>query len=168
MTQNINTSLSVNLTTVEAITLGSSTNNFPVPSLYSHSWAPGTLADSANLHWESGAVTLAGGASVTYTLSALIDTVGRSIALVGVRFLMLAVTVRSAGDKLTLGGAALNPWAAPFGAAAQTLTVWDLLLLTASNTDRFAVTAGASDQLKITNSGTSPITFNLTLGGVNA
>src|SRR5256885_12990528 len=45
-------------------------------------------------------------------------------------------------------------------------SVWDLLVLSVYNTtDKYAVTASSSEQLKITNSGSNPIVFEIAILG---
>lgn len=111
-------------------------------------------------------VTLNSAGTVTYTLTTLTDDATRAITLAGgVRFLMLTVTSRTAGDFLTVGAAASNPWVAPFAGTTPALKIFDLLILGVGNTDKYAVAAGSAEQLKIVNSGSNPITFKLALLG---
>ena len=132
----------------------------------------GTSATAAaiNLQYIEGAGnqrTLAAAASVTLTLSNLTDQLGRNFSMVGgVRALALIVTSRTAGDFLTVGAAASNPLTSLFSGTTPALKVWDLLILGVYNTaDKYAVAASSADQLKITNSGSNPITFELALLG---
>ncbi len=111
-------------------------------------------------------VTLNGSASVTYTLTALTDDATRAITLAGgVRVLYLSVTSRTAGDFLTVGAAASNPWTSIFAGTTPALKVFDLLVLGVGSTDKYAVTNASNEQLKIINSGSNPITFKLALLG---
>lgn len=111
-------------------------------------------------------VTLNSGASVTYTLTNMTDDTARTISMAGgVRFVMIAVTSRTAGDYLTVGQAATNPWTSPFVGTTPGLKVWDLAVLGVGSTDKYAVAAGSNEQLKITNSGSNPITFKPALLG---
>jgi hypothetical protein len=135
-------------------------------------FANGTSATAAaiNNQYVEGANnqrTLAAGASVTLTLSALVDQLGRTVSMAGgVRALAIIVTSRTAGDFLTVGAAATNPWTALFSGTTPALKVWDLLVLSVYNTaDKYAVTAASSEQLKITNSGSNPITFEIAILG---
>ena len=105
-------------------------------------------------------------ASVTYTLTSLTDDIARTVTLAGgVRLVLLSVTSRTAGDYLTVGAAASNPWTSPFAGTTPALKVFDLLVLGIGSTDKYAVANGSNEQLKIVNSGSNPITFKLALLG---
>jgi hypothetical protein len=166
---NISTAIKLQFQVLETVTAGLAVaQGLTFEKLSTTSFSAGTGADQADLHWEKKAVTLAAGASVTYTLSALADDLGRAVALVGVRALLIEITARTAGDYLTVGNAGTNPWAAPFGGGTQTAKVFKRLLLVADKTDKYAVAAGSSDQLKITNSGAASVTFDVAAVGVSA
>lgn len=125
----------------------------------------GTIASVLDLHWEKAAVTLASSGTVTYTLSALTDDLGRTVALARVRFVLLQITTKTANDALTIGNAATHPWLAPFGGTTPTITVRDLWLIVDNSPAGLVVTSSSSDQLLITNSGSSSITFNIYIAG---
>lgn len=123
-------------------------------------WGNGTGADQIDLHFEKGtdfAVwTLAGGASLELTLSALLDALNRTVACAKVVDFEVVVTSRTAGDYLTLGGSTTNPWTTgPWGSG--TLKVFDYLCFSVRKSDSFAVNTGSSDRLKFTNSGSNPM-----------
>src|SRR6185437_5563230 len=69
-------------------------------------------ADSIDAHYEDAGVTLAAGASKTYTLSALTDSLPRSIPFVSLHTFILTITPRTAGDYLTIGPGATHGWTA--------------------------------------------------------
>lgn len=124
------------------------------------------LALNASFIKGANTVTLNASANTTYTLTALTDDAGRSITLAGgVRVLVIHVTSRTAGDYLTVGAAGTNPWTSPFNGTAPALKVFDLLVLGVGSTDKYAVTINSNEQLKVTNSGSNPITFKLALLG---
>lgn len=128
----------------------------------------GTVANVIDLHWElsgQNAVTLAASASVTYTLSALADTEGRTIALARVRKLLIWLVTRADGDFLSVGNAASHPWTGLCSSGTATLSVYDELLAVAANKVGLVVSSGSSDQLKITNSGSASITFGINISG---
>lgn len=111
-------------------------------------------------------VTLAAGASTTYTLTSLTDDLGRSLSMAGgVRYLIIYVTSRTAGDYLTVGAAATNPWTSIFSGTTPALKVFTLAILGVDSTDKYAVTAGSNEQLKIINSGSNSITFKIGILG---
>ncbi len=111
-------------------------------------------------------ITLAASASVTYTLTALTDGLGRAVSFAGgVRFWGILVTTRTAGDYLTVGAAASNPWTSPFAGTTPAIKVFDLLVLSVGSTDEYAVAAGSNEQIKIVNSGSNAITFKFIMAG---
>lgn len=131
----------------------------------SYTLVNGTAAGQIDLHFEKKAVTLAAGASVTYTLSALTDDLGRTVALVKVKTLTINPTTRASGDSLVVGNAGVHPWGGFVGGTAQTYTVYDVDQKVCS--EGVAVTSGTADQLKITNAGSASVTFNLQISGTS-
>ncbi len=131
-------------------------------------FANGTAANQCDLKW-SHTSTLAAGSNDTYTLSALTDGLGRSVAFARVRAILIVPQSTVDGDDLAVGGAATHEWLAITGSAGQTYLVkskgFDLKV--AMNTTGFPVTASTSDQLKIHNSGANPITYTITLVGAS-
>jgi hypothetical protein len=128
----------------------------------------GTVPYVIDLHWElSGvnSVTLASGASVTYTLSALTDTEGRTIAFARVHKLLIWLVTRTDGDYLIVGNAATHPWTGLCSSGTATLSVYDALAAVAANAVGLVVTSGSSDQVKIHNSGSASITFGINAAG---
>lgn len=168
---NITTDLRVQYTVLETISAGlagTSSQAIKFEDNVLYTLGSGTDALQADLHWEQKEVVLAGGGSTTYTLSALTDGLGRSVALVGVKYLVIRVLARTLGDYLVVGNAASNPWAAPFGSSGHTAKVYTTLALFADDDDKYAVTSGSSDQLKIANPGSNAITFRIGIVGVSA
>lgn len=130
------------------------------------------VSNGVNVSWTkagAAAVTLASAATVTYTLTALTDALGRSATFAGgVRGLWIRVTSRTAGDYLTVGAAGTNPWTSMFGGTTPTIKVFKFLCVAADLTDEYAVTASSNEQLKITNSGSNSITFEIGLIGCSS
>jgi hypothetical protein len=129
--------------------------------------AGGTVANVIDLKAEfaaiSGtAVTLAAGASITYTLSAMTDGLGRAVAFARLRRHVIRIIAKTSGNYLTVGGA---------GARQCTDIVNGTFKVTDEDRKTFAdgpgavVTAGTSDQVKILNSSANPITFEYALTG---
>lgn len=168
---NIATGLSIGLTVVEQLTLGFVTTPIQDQVLPVFNLTPGVGANQNDLHYEDVARVLAAGSTQTYTLSALTDVQGRTIALVKVRIFMIQVTARTAGDFLTVGdpgGVGTHVWTAIVGGSTQSFKVFDMELKVAVNTDGFAVTSGSNDQIRVTNSGSNPITFNFAVVGTSS
>jgi len=143
----------------------------PIYQFVNGSSTGGTVASTVDEHWElSGvnAVTLASSATVTYTLSALTDVAGRTIALARARKVLIWITSRSDGDYLSVGAATVHPWTAWISSGTVTVPVFDSLTMVAANKVGLVVNAGVSDQLKITNSGSNPITFGINISGCSS
>jgi hypothetical protein len=127
--------------------------------------ASGTVANVIDDHWELLSVTLASSASVTYTLSGLTDTAGRTVALARVHKLLIYITSKTGNDFLSVGNAASNPWTGHCSSGTALIKVFDALLLVGANATGYVVGSGSSDQLKILNSGSASITFNILVSG---
>ena len=160
---NLSGSIQVNLDLNEVIASGLDSGRLSLSRVPKQDFVSGTATNQCDLRW-SGSFTLAAGASTTLTVSALTDPLGRSVALRRVKILLVESDATLAGDKLTLGGAATHPWTA--------IGTFDVLPLgmeaKVGMGDGYPVNPGVSDQLLITNAGTHPITFRLTLAGCSA
>lgn len=165
---NCSSALITQLNTTETVALGAASQNVTDNIVQTLPFANGTGSGQIDQHWEKTSVTLAAGATVTYTLSALADLLGRTIPLVHVAALAIVVTSRTAADFLTVGdptASLAHPFSSHLGGATQSIKVFDLLVLGVGQTDGYAVGSGATDQLLIKNSGTNPITFSIGLIG---
>ncbi|MFL6141671.1 MAG: hypothetical protein ACJ72N_07350 [Labedaea sp.] len=108
------------------------------------------------------AVTLAAGASITYTLSAMTDGLGRAVAFARLRRHVIRIIAKTSGDFLTVGGAGARQC---IDIVNGTFKVTDEDRKTFADGPGAIVTAGTSDQVKILNSSTHPITFEYALTG---
>ena len=97
------------------------------------------------------AINLAGSATVTDTLSALTDALGKSIALADVQAIYLEADASNV-NNIVVGNAASHPWQGPFDAATDTVAIKPGGVLLLADPTGWAVTSGSSDQLKLTNS----------------
>lgn len=157
----------------ETITLGAASAQIgPVglpPTQYSYPYGTstgGTVASVIDLHYESAEITLASGASQTFTLSALTDAAGRAVAFARIReFLLWIKTKANAADRLDVGNAAAAPWDQLCSDVTKLVSVKDLLLHVDTSPAGMPVGSGTADQVKITNAGTGNITFQLFLKG---
>jgi hypothetical protein len=158
---NITNNLTVSDSMTEQLSYGAFAQVIPGGETPTWSWANGTGANLVDEHFEQS-YTLASGASVTLTLSALVDGLGRTAAFARVRKYYINMTTYVDGDYLTLGGAATNAWAAnPIAAC------YDFMLAVYPGVAGYVVASGSSDQLKITNSGANPITFLIAFAGAS-
>jgi hypothetical protein len=122
----------------------------------------GSGVGAGNIQYVFSKSATAAAAPITYTLSALVDDLNRTIALSKVRAWVLANLSQVDGQLLTVGGAATNPWLAPFGDVSDKLVVraGGVLVLAGPLATAYPVTAGASDQLKV-DPGANTIPFKL-------
>jgi hypothetical protein len=150
----------------ETLAYGLASESVQSEVLPSFALAAGTGSDQADLHWSKSGVQLTATGTTTYTLSALADDLGRTVALAKVKALLIYPTTRSAGDKLIVGAAASHPWNGPWGTGAKEVKA--LYLDVADLTDNWAVSSGSSDQLQITASGSNAITFDIAVVGTSA
>jgi hypothetical protein len=127
----------------------------------------GVTAGNIDTHFEK-AYTLATATSITLTLSALVDDLGRTMAFAKIKRLSINITAKTGNDSLVVGAAAANPVTSLMGGTTPTYTVRGYDLKTASDTNGFAVGVGASDQLKIANAGAASMTFTVAITGTSS
>lgn len=171
----VTASLKTTFTIAESLSIGpTSPSILEVPLITTQSYVAGAVAtsDGINAWWTKAgtlAVTLAAGASVTYTLTSLTDALARATTFVsGIKCLYIKVTSRTAGDYLTVGQAATNPWTALFVGTTPGIKVYKFFAIGTDLTDKYAVTAASNEQLKITNSGSNSITFEIGIVGCSS
>lgn len=167
MSQVVTQTISVNDLVTETLSFASTTSNISIQSQPSYSYTNGTTSTAIDFHYEH-TYTLASSASTTLTLSALTDDQGRTVAFVKVKKLSIYVTTKTGNDFLTVGAAASNPFTSILGGTTPTYIVRGYDLKVAQDTTGFAVTASASDQLKIVNSGSASMTFTVSISGTSA
>jgi hypothetical protein len=132
--------------------------------------ASGT-SNGINLHIEEALnpITLASGASITLTLSSLTDDLGRNFSMVGgVRLFSIYVTIRTAGDYLTLSPGSTHGWTGFLGGTTPTIKVYKYFAIAVDLTDVYPVVAATTDQITITNSGSHSMTFQYAFEGCNS
>jgi hypothetical protein len=138
---------------------------------YDRSFADGTAADQADKIWHDSR-TLASGASDDLDLNALTNTIFGStvtINMAKVKAILIVNTATTAGEDLTVGGAAAQEWTAWVGAAGDKVRVpADSCLLITNRKSGWSVTNGASDTLRVTNTGAGSITYKIAVLGTSA
>jgi hypothetical protein len=165
----IATSISARVSIVETVVNGLSTGNLPVSRSLDSNLGSGTGSGNNNLQF-SKAYTLAAGAAVTLTLSALTDDLGRAVPFARVKVFLADNTATTAdGYDLRVAAGATSGWTAPFDGTAGKFTAkaGGLAFLYAPLATAFPVGAGTSDQVTITNLGAGSVTFNIVISGVN-
>jgi hypothetical protein len=164
MPQVVTGNLNVSLTATETIAAGLASGQLS-PSL-AVALAFGAGTGSGNVQWVWSKSATAAAAPVTYTLSALVDDLGRTIALTKVRALVIAHLGTVDGQPLTAGGASSNPWLAPFADVSDKAVIraGGVLVLAGPLATAYPVTAGSSDQLKL-DPGANSIPFKIMIVG---
>lgn len=138
---------------------------------YDRSLPDGTGADQADKIWHATR-TLGASSHDDLDLTALARTLfgaSLSIGLAKVKALLVINTSTTAGEKLLVGGAAADAFAAPFnGDATSVVEVGpDSALLLANKKDGWAVTGGSSDVLRIANPNATSVTYKIALVGTS-
>ncbi len=153
----------LNSSFTETVTNGLITGSVGANVSYSKTWTNGSGADQVNYVFTKSA-TLAISTPVTLTLSALTDDSGRSIPFTKIRELVLK---NNGTAVMHIGAAAANPWAAIVGDAATDkipIRPGGVLMMVAPDVTGFAVSSGASDQLKL-DPGATACPYELSLKG---
>lgn len=160
MPQNVTGELVVSIKAAETIANGLGTGQLSPSLAVTLTFGSGTGSGKVQQNWTRSATAAA--APVTYTLSAMVDDMGRSVPLAKVRGIVIANLSQTDGQTLTIGGAATNPWLAPFGDVSDKLKIHagGVFALAAPLATGLGVTAGSSDQLKI-DPGASSIPFKI-------
>jgi ABC-type sulfate transport system substrate-binding protein len=164
MPQVVTGNLNVSASATETIANGLASGSLSPGLAVSAAFAAGTGANKIQYTWTKSATATA--APVTYTLSALVDDLGRTIPLAKVHTLVIAHLGVVDAQPLTIGGAASAPWLAPFGDISDKIKIYagGVLALSAPLATGFAVATGTSDQLKL-DPGANTIPFKIHLMG---
>jgi hypothetical protein len=160
MPLNVTGNLDITIRATETLVVGLGSGQVQ-PSL-AVSLAFGNGTGAGNIQWTFSKSATAAAAPVTYTLSSLVDDQGRSIVLAKVRAFVIAHLGSVDGQPLLVGGAATNPWAAPFGSATdrQSVRAGGVYAFGGPLATAYPVVAGSSDQLKV-DPGANTIPFKL-------
>jgi hypothetical protein len=160
MPLNVTGNLDVSIRATETLVVGLGSGQIQ-PSL-AVSLAFGAGVGANNIQWTFSKSATATAAPVTYTLSALVDDQGRTIVLAKVRAFVIAHLGSVDGQPLLVGGAATNPWAAPFGSATdrQSVRAGGVYAFGGPLATAYPVVAGSSDQLKL-DPGANTIAFKI-------
>jgi hypothetical protein len=165
MPQVITQTVSVNDVVSETLTFGTATGvQVQASSQPSFSYGNGTTVGLIDYHYEH-TYNLTAAGTVTLTLSALTDDIGRTVAFARVTRLSIQVTSKTGNDYLTVGAAGTNPFISILGGTTPTYIVRNYDLKIANDTTGFVSTASSSDQLKIVNSGAASMTFVVSIAG---
>jgi hypothetical protein len=138
---------------------------------YDKSLADGVADDQADKVWHDSR-TLNAAANDDLDLTALVHTIFGStvtISFAKIKAILIVNTSTTAGDDLTVGGAASQEWTAWVAAAGDKVRVpADSCLLISNRKTGWTVTNGASDTLRITSAGANPITYKIAVLGTSA
>jgi hypothetical protein len=138
---------------------------------YDKALADGTADDQADKIWHDSR-SLAAAASDDLDLTALTNSIFGSTVSINfakIKAILLVNLATTAGDDLTVGGAAAQEWTAWVGAAGDKVRVpTDSALLISNRKTGWTVTDGASDTLRIANIGANPVTYKIAVLGTSA
>ena len=138
---------------------------------YDEALADGTADDQADKVWHDSR-TLAAATNDDLDLTALTNSIFGStvtISFAKIKAILIINLATTAGDDLTIGGAAAQEWTAWVGAAGDKARVpADSCLLISNKKTGWTVTDGASDTLRITNIGANPVSYKIAVLGTSA
>lgn len=163
-------SLNVQGSQTSALDLGSAA--FTASKTYSTSYANGTAAGQANkLFTDTRTITASSNDDLDLN-GVLTDAFGGSLALLRVKALVVVAAAGNTND-VVVGGAASNPWLAPFGSATDKVKIkpGGTLALFAGIADAtgWVVVAATGDILRIANGGAgTPVTYDIVIIGADA
>lgn len=161
--------VAVNATLTKTTAIGA-TGATPLQALRAYSTADGTGAGQADRVFFDRR-TLAASATEDLDLAGvLLDTYGAAITFARIKTLLIAADVGNTNNVI-VGNAATNGFISWVGAATHTVTVrpGGVLLLAASDTTAYSVTATTADLLHVANSGAgTSVTYDVVLIGASA
>jgi hypothetical protein len=162
--------LNVQAAQTSALDLGSAA--FNASKTYSVSYQNGTAAGQANKLFTDTRTISASSNDDLDLNGVLTDAFGGSLALLRVKGLIVAAAAGNTND-VVVGGAASNPWLAPFGSGTDKVKVKPgaAFALFAGLTDATAwtVVAATGDVLRIANGGAgTPVTYDIVIIGADA
>jgi len=160
--------LSLNSQLTNALDLSTPEDHLPFE--FSDALETGTGLDGANRVW-SDERTLGAGANDDHDLTAgLTDAFGNVIVFAALRAIIVYNKGTAAADVLSIGAAALNPIASPFGDVTDIVKVGPggVLFLWNPSLAGYAVTTDAADILRIHNGGAGDTIYQIILIGSTA
>jgi len=138
---------------------------------YAASLTSGVGSEQADRIWHDER-TLAAAAADELVLSALESSVfGNDVetALAKVKAVLIVVTTTASGTELTIGNAASHAWVGPFNAAGDRLKLTaDAAIFLVNKQSGWSVGVGATDVLKIANTGSGSATYRIVIVGTSA
>jgi hypothetical protein len=168
---NVSTTITAGVTVAETLALGSESGTTTGGVSLNLTLPSGAAAGQADLKYTKKDVTLAGGASLTLTLSALVDDLGRTIALTRVKVFALDNTASPEGTAdLTISPGATQGWTAPWNGSTAPLIVHGggFGLLAAPGAGAYPVAVGVTDRVTIANIGSAIATLDIVIVGASA
>ena len=114
--------------------------------------------------------TLTAGSSGTYDLytgTDLADLVGGTCAFRKVKLIQIAIVTGGDTAGVTIGNAASNGWAAFFGAAGNTMTIYPNGPAFAQGSPAGVAVGSSTKNLKVLNNGAASVTVRITIAGTS-
>lgn len=167
---NISATIATQVTVAETLAYGEM-SGVPTGGIgVSKTLTAGTGANAGDLSWGKKAVSLAASASVTYTLSALTDDLGRAVAFARFRDFCVDNSAATAdGTNLLIASGATHGLTSLFGgsAGAAYAKAGGFFHAFAPLATGFVVASGSADQVTITNQGSVAAVFNIVIIGAS-
>ncbi|GAB3856584.1 hypothetical protein GCM10029963_53200 [Micromonospora andamanensis] len=150
----LSTKLAVSLSADLRSDLDLAAASVPLSWLRRVNLADGTGAGQANRVWHDRRTLAASDSEDLDLAGVLVDALGAALTFARVKTLIVAAAAANT-NTVIVGGADSNAWSAWAGAATDTVVVrpGGLLVLAASDSTAYPVTAGTGDLLTVTNGG---------------
>ena len=135
-------------------------------SLYNWTFTSGNSTNQMNMLWTARRTLTSGAADTNNVVGGIINSFGTTLTMATVR--MIAVHAASTNlNTISVGGAAANTLATPFGDASDKVTLRPdgLLLLVAPDATGYAVSTNGN--MLVTNDGTNSVSYDIYIGGSN-
>jgi hypothetical protein len=152
----------VSTSAVETLTLGIGTGSFNMAASKTLTFSNGVGSGKVSQNYSISKTAAA--AADTYTLSAIVDGLGRTIVFATIRMLVITNDSTVDGQPLLVGNAATQPWLGPLSVATTTMkvTAGGVLVIGGPLLTAYPVTAG--DKLKV-DPGANSIPYTLHILG---
>ncbi len=164
MTATFNGRLDLKIVGTYGVSIDLGNRSYNLSQTYTNKFSDGTGADQAQAIF-TDTRTITASSSETLDLSALTDAFGNSINMINVKTFMVAPHSDNTNNVI-VGGAGSNPFAAPFNAGTDTISVQPggMLALSSNTADGYPVSTGVNLKMANSSSGTS-VTYDIIIIG---
>lgn len=164
MTATFNGRIDLKVVGTYGVSIDIGNRSYNLSQIYTNKFANGSGVDQAQVIF-TDTRTITASSSETLDLSALTDAFGNTINIVNVKTLIVAPAVGNT-NNVVVGGAGSNPFASPFNAGTDTISVQPggMLLLSSHTDDGYPVSTGVNLKMANSSSGTS-VTYDIIIIG---